>query len=68
MYAEHLVSVWMKNSTAKMTRVGVEEKIRLFVTGDLEYATDALSAVWEIASKDGEIPTRESTLPSVSPV
>ena len=34
------------------THASVEEQIGSFAEGDLEYATDMLSALWEIASKD----------------
>lgn len=47
---------------AETTRASVEEQIGSFAEGDLEYAKDMLSALWDIASKDGG-----ATAPSNAP-
>ena len=66
LYLEQLAFVWMDDSTTEATRAKVEEKIDSFVEGDLEYATEALSALWEIANKDGDVKAPSSTTPAVS--
>lgn len=45
------------------TRASVEEQISSFAEGDLEYAKDMLSALWDIVSKDGRA-TATSNFPS----
>jgi len=57
----------MEDSTTETTRVSVNEKIDSFAEGDLENATEALSALWEIVNKDGDITAPSSTPPTVSP-
>ena len=42
--------------SADATRLRVEKNIDSFVEGDLEHATEMLSALWKIANKDGNIP------------
>ena len=49
------------------TRVGVEEKMISFAKGDLEHAGEILSALWEIANKDGDAELPGGTSPTVSP-
>jgi len=66
LYIKQLASDWIEDSTAEITRISVEKKIDSFGEGDLEYATDILSALWEIVNKDGDIEAPSSTLPAVS--
>ena len=56
----------MEDSTTETTRAGVEGKIDSYVDGDLEHATEVLSALWEIVNRDGEIKAPLSTPSSVS--
>ena len=65
-YINKLASLWMEDSTTERTRISVEAKIDSFVGGDLEHATEVLSALWEIVNKDGEIKVSSSTPTSVS--
>ena len=55
LYIGQLAFVLMEDSTTEATRVGVDEKIDSFYQGDLEHATEVLSALWEIVNKDGDI-------------
>ena len=48
------------------TRVSVDEKIDIFAQGDLEHATEILSALWEIVNKDGDIKA-PSSIPPATP-
>jgi len=57
----------MEDSTTETTRVSFEKKIDSFAEGDLEYATEVLSALWEIVNDDGEIEAPSSTPSIVSP-
>lgn len=54
-YADQLVRVWMKDSTAKAIGVSVDEKINRFVDEGLNHATEMLSLLWEIANDDSRI-------------
>jgi hypothetical protein len=56
----------MEDATTESTRINVDKKIDSFVEGDLEYATEMLSALWEIANKDGDIAAPSNTTPAVS--
>lgn len=58
----------MEDSTAEVTRVGVNKKIDDFVEGDLEHATEILSALWDIVSKDSDITVPSNISPTVSPL
>jgi len=58
----------MEDSTTEVTRVSVNKKIDDFAEGDLEHATEILSALWEIVSKDGDITVPSNTSPAVSPL
>ena len=58
----------MEDSTAEVTRVGVNKKIDEFVEGDLEHSTEILSALWDIVSKDGDITVPSNISPAVSPL
>ena len=66
LYISQLAFVLMEDSTTEATRVRVDEKIDSFYEGDLEHATDVLSALWEMVNKDGDITAPSSTLPAVS--
>jgi len=57
----------MEDSTTETTRASVDRRIDSYVDGDLEHATDVLSTLWEIVSRDGEIKAPSSTPSSVSP-
>jgi len=50
----------------EVTCASVDEKVESFAEGDLEYATEILSALWEIASKDDDIKAPASTSSVVS--
>ena len=56
----------MEDSTTEMTRISVDKKIDSFGEGDLGYATEILSALWEIVNKDGDIVAPLSVMPAVS--
>jgi hypothetical protein len=56
----------MDDSTTDSTRTKVDRKIDSFVEGDIEYATDMLSALWELANKDGDVKAPSNTAPTVS--
>jgi len=58
----------MEDSTTEATRVSFEKKIDSFVEGDLEHATEVLSALWEIVNGDEEIKAPSGILFSVSPL
>lgn len=47
-------------------RTGVEKKIKSFARGNLEHATDMLSALWEIANSDGDVKAPSGAAPAVS--
>lgn len=66
LYIAKLASVWMEDSTTETTRISVDKKIDSFVEGDLEHTVEIISALWEIASKDGDIKDPSSTSPAVS--
>jgi hypothetical protein len=51
----------MEDSTTETTRASVDKKIDSFVEGDLEHATEMLSALWEIANKDGDVKAPSNT-------
>ena len=57
----------MEDSTTEATRVSVEEKMISFAKGELEHAGEILSALWEIANKDGDAELPEGTSSTVSP-
>ena len=56
----------MEDSTTEVTRASVDKKVDDFVEGDLEHATDIFSALWDIASKDGDVTVPSNTSPAVS--
>jgi len=67
-YVDRLAYLWMEDSTTETTRISFDKKIDSFVEGDLEHATEVLSALWEIVNNDGEIKAPSSTPPVVSPL
>ena len=67
LYVDQLAFVWMEDSTMEATRISVDKKIDSFAEGDLEYAAEMLSALWEIANKDGDIKAPANTSSTVSP-
>jgi len=48
------------------TCASVEEKVKSFAEGELEHATEIISALWEIANKDDEIKAPADTSSAVS--
>jgi len=66
LYIDQLAFILMDDSTTEATRVGVDEKIDDFYGGDLEHATEALSALWEFVSKDETIAAPSSASTPVS--
>jgi hypothetical protein len=67
LYVEQLAYIWMEDSTTETTYASVEEKVASFAEGDLEHATEILSALWEVANRDGDIKAPADTPPAVSP-
>ena len=57
--------MWLEDSTTEATRTSVEKKVCSFVEGDLDHATEMLSALWEVASKDEDIaaPASDTSFP-----
>ncbi|KAF9646805.1 hypothetical protein BDM02DRAFT_3118097, partial [Thelephora ganbajun] len=68
LYIERLAFIWMEDSTTETTRASVDKKIDSFVEGDLEYATEMLSALWEIANKEGDITAPSKAAPAATQV
>ena len=66
LYIEQLAYVWKENSTMEATCASVDEKIESFAEVDLKNAAEILSALWEIANKDGDIKAPASTSSAVS--
>lgn len=66
LYIERLAFVWMEDATTETTRACVDEKIDSFMGGDLKHAADIVSALWEIANRDGDVSAPSSTAPAVS--
>jgi hypothetical protein len=66
LYIAQLASTWAEKSTTEATRASVKDKIDSFVEGDLERATEILSGLLEIASKDGDIAIPKIKSPTVS--
>ena len=66
LYTDQLAFTWMEDSTTEKTRASVDKMIDSFVEGDLEHATEMLSALWEIANKSGDIKAPSNISPAVS--
>ena len=66
LYINQLAFTWMEDSKTETTRASVDNKIDSFFEGDLEHATEILSALWEIANKDGDIKAPSKASPAVS--
>jgi hypothetical protein len=67
LYIAQLASVWVNSSTTETTTcASFDKKIESFSKGELEHATEMLSALWGIISKDGEIKAPSSISPAVS--
>ena len=66
LYIDQLAHAAMEDSTMATTRASVNKKVHSFVEGDLEHATEVLSALWEIANKGGDIGSPANTLSAVS--
>ena len=56
----------MEDSTTEATRASVDKKVDSFVEGDLEYATEILSTLWEIAYQDRDVKAPANTSSAVS--
>ena len=67
LYVNQLAYVWMEDSTTETTRTSFEKQIDSFVKGELEHATQILSALWEVVNKDGDITAPPNSSPAVSP-
>jgi hypothetical protein len=65
MYVQQLAFNWTQNSTTEKTRASVKIKIDSFIEGGLQHASEILSALLEIASKDEGI-TAPDNRPVVS--
>jgi len=57
----------MEDSTTAKTRDNVNKKIDSFTEGDLDHATEIVSALWEIANKDSDVKAPANTPSAVSP-
>ena len=66
LYVSQLASVWMEDSTMEETRASVDKMIDSFGDGDLEHATEMLSALWDIVNEDNDIKVPSSGSTSVS--
>ena len=64
---EQLAFSWAGDSTKEATRAGVESKIKGFAKGQLEHATEVLSALWENANNGDGVVAPSDKLPIVSP-
>ena len=64
----HLLSVWLSGSEkeSKPVREKLDEKLDSYGTGELEHAVDAISFIWEIANKEGPIPSAPTSPPPPS--
>lgn len=67
LYVGHLVYVWVEDPT-EATCANVEKKIDSFAEGNLEHATEMLSAFWKTISKDEGVKALPETPPPVSPL
>jgi len=67
LYVDQLARVWMEDST-ETTNASINKRIDSFAEGDLEYAAETLSALWEIANKDGDVKAPANTSQTVSPL
>ena len=56
----------MEDSTTEATRASVDKMIDSFGDGDLEHATEMLSALWDIVNEDNDIKVPSSGSTSVS--
>ncbi|KAF9790973.1 hypothetical protein BJ322DRAFT_1039080 [Thelephora terrestris] len=65
LYADQLACIW-KLDPAIRVRVG--EKIDSFVEGDLDHATEILSALWKTANEDGTTPVPWGPSPDATQV
>jgi hypothetical protein len=70
LYINQLAHAVMEDSTMATTRANVDKKVDGFARGDLEHATEVLSALWEMANKGGDVkpPTNESSTVSLASV
>ena len=65
LYVNKLASLWMNDST-ETTRTSFNKRIDRFVKGELEHASEMLSALLEIVSRDGDITDPSGASPAVS--
>ena len=66
LYVNQLARVWMEDST-ETTNTSINKRVDSFAEGDLEHAAETLSALWEIANKDGDVQAPTNTSQAVSP-
>jgi len=66
LYVDQLARVWMEDST-ETTNASINKRVDSFAEGDLEYAAETLSALWEIANQDGDVKALANTSQTVSP-
>ena len=66
LYVNQLASVWINDSTTETTRTSFNKKIDSFVRGELEHASETLSALLEIVSRDGDIDAPSGSPSAVS--
>ena len=66
LYVGQLAHVWVTDSS-ETTRANVEKKIDSYVEGDLQHATEMLSALWKIANKDESITAPSNPVSNVNP-
>ena len=56
----------MEDSTTEKTRASINKKIDNFTEEGLEHAAEMLSALWEVANKDGDVKAPVNTSSAVS--
>ena len=66
LYVNQLAFAWTNDSTAETTRINFNKKVDRFVKGELEHASEMLSALLEIVSRDGDITAPSGASPAVS--
>jgi len=65
LYVNKLASIWMNDST-ETTRTSFNKRIDRFVKGELKHASEMLSALLEIVSRDEDITAPSGASPAVS--
>ena len=65
LYVDQLACLWVGDTTEAIC-TGVEKKIDSFFDGDLEHATEMISALWKVANGDGNVADPSTPSPAVS--